>query len=76
MTVNIRDDFATSCRELVVPADACRIRFSPAPGVNAEHVGYTSRGEMVVLHYDAAGDITYIELVGDGKPCQSPVVLN
>jgi uncharacterized protein YuzE len=37
---------------------------------HTEHVGTSSRGEMVIFDYDVDGRILGIELVGDEKPCQ------
>jgi hypothetical protein len=63
---------ASRCRELNVSVEVCRLRFSKGRVQNSTIVGYTTRGEMVVAHFDSDDRILDIELVGDGKPCQEP----
>jgi hypothetical protein len=68
------DDAVGVCHELFVAPDVCMVRFSSDPTTTAEHIGYTSRREMVIVHYTQGGEIASIELVGDDKPCQQPTL--
>ena len=61
-----------NCHKLDVPRDACLLRFGTTTTTSGDHIGDTLRGEMVIAHYDTAGRIVELELVGDGKPCQEP----
>lgn len=47
---------------------ACYIRFQDSEVYRSEHIGQTSRGEILVADYNDRGDIIGIELLGD-KPC-------
>jgi hypothetical protein len=60
-----------ACLKLDVPVEACLLRFGTAPTTCGESVGITLRGERVIAHYDAAGAIVELELVGNHKLCQS-----
>lgn len=75
MATKSSGEFFSVCRTLVVPPDVCQLQFSDEPTVRGEHIGDTSRGEMVIIHYNVAGRIVSIELVGDGKPCQENLTL-
>jgi hypothetical protein len=57
------------CLQLNVSIEVCRLRFARGRVENSTNVGYTTRGEMLVAHFDADGLILDIELVGDGKRC-------
>ena len=61
-----------NCHKLDVPISACRLRFGTTTTTSGEHIGDTLRDEMVIAHYDTAGRIVELELVGNGKPCQEP----
>ena len=65
------------CRHLLVPRDVCYVRFTreklSSHYDSSEDVGYTRRGEMVIVDYDEDGAILGIELIGSPKarkPCQ------
>jgi hypothetical protein len=58
------------CQNLDVPADVCRLRFGTTVPRRGEHIGDTTRGEMLIAHYDEAGRIAELELVAEDKPCQ------
>ena len=64
-----------ACNRLHVPTDACYLRVSDETVDRAEHIGTSTRHEMVILDYDASGHIVGIELIGDEKPCQQRVKL-
>jgi hypothetical protein len=72
MTKSNFDDAGGLCHQLFVPPDVCMVRFSLDRATTAEHIGYTTRKEMVIVHYTMDGEIAFIELVGDDKPCQEP----
>lgn len=59
-----------TCSRLHVPSEACYLRFSDDKVARTEHIGTSTRNELVIMDYDAFGCIVGIELVGDGKPCQ------
>jgi uncharacterized protein YuzE len=59
------------CVHIDVPPATCYLRFSDGVPARTEHIGTSSRGEMVIFDYDADGRILGIELVGDDKPCQN-----
>ncbi|MEP7246121.1 MAG: hypothetical protein ABI885_20905 [Gammaproteobacteria bacterium] len=63
----------TLCHEIDVLPDVCRLRFSTEPVANSDIVGDSTRGEMIVIHHNADGQIVSIELVGDGRACQESV---
>jgi hypothetical protein len=58
------------CVHIDVPPATCYLRFADGVPARTDHVGTSSRGEMVIFDYDADGRILGIELVGDDKPCQ------
>jgi uncharacterized protein DUF2283 len=70
MSASINDGV---CVHIEVPKQVCYLRFAAGVPERTEYVGQSSRGEMVIFDYDAAGRILGIELVGDDKPCQRNV---
>ena len=61
----------SDCQRFDIPVETCLLRFGTGKTTGGEHIGDTIRNEMIIAHYDAAGRIVELELVGDGKRCQA-----
>lgn len=62
------------CVRLEVGDDVCYLGFdfdvTRGRSVRTKDIGRTVRGEMVLVDFNANGEILGIELVGGLKPCQ------
>lgn len=59
------------CKKLDVPLNACALRFGTGESGGGAMLDYESvRGERLIVHFDQAGKLLEIELIGPGKPCQ------
>ena len=61
------------CQTIAITQQTCYIRFAEGKPDHSDQLPYlTARGEMLIADFDADGRVLGIELVGEGKPCQSP----
>ena len=58
------------CRAVLVPREACYVRFKDGKIDRSDDIGTTARGESLIADYDSEGQILGIELIGAHKPCQ------
>jgi len=68
-------DTEPRCHRIRVPPGACSLLFNDDTIVHTERLGTTARGEQMLAHCDAGGQIIEIELLGADKPCQLPTTL-
>ena len=65
----------TKCKKLTIPVakDVCYIQFKKDKVKHSEDIGYSARGEQMIVDYNKNDDIIGIELLGSPlarKPCQ------
>ena len=67
----------SKCHRIEVPKDVCYIRFGKDKIHHTVHEDYgTIRNEDVIMDFSKDGKLIGIELLGDGKPCQTlPITL-
>lgn len=67
------------CNKIEVPKDCCYIKFKDEKVKHSEDIGYSNRGEQIIIDYNKKEEIIGIELLGSTeaeKPCQTTTVKN
>lgn len=62
----------TKCNKVQVPKDCCYLRFKKGNVKHSKDIGYTARGEQIIIDYDKNEDVLGIELLSSKeapKPC-------
>ena len=62
------------CKKLEVPKDVCCVSFGVDKNtprqIHHTEEKYTTRDELMLVHYNKKDRVVEIELISDNKPCQ------
>jgi len=60
------------CKKIDIPKDVCYLRFKEDKTKHSEDIGYSNRGEQMIVDYNDKEEIIGIELIDSDeakKPC-------